>query len=384
MRLNRIHRFLAFLDGRFRLWGLGLLYFLSQALHAQSGSRWFVTLSPTVTVGNLFEGGKQSIYAPDITGGHHISSMFSPLWGFPNPQYSAFQNLGRKLHMGVQYEYYFNPRLALVTGAELGGRGYIINTDFTNDILVSYRTFAIPVHISHSFWHNDFWALRQNYGTKVLIATSIPEQIDRNLIIKNHRGISPQLYAGLELIHHSFHAPFSFEVGYSHGFTNLIKHDYLGLDYVTPVPIYSTGSAWYFTLKYLVKEKKFPPRPAKYAPNLGPYDLLAYRDVKEPVRVKAMQDSVRVCVVDDQTVDGDSIAIEFNGRIIHKDIRIDREPFCFDLKMEPNGSNTLIVHALNEGKIPPNTCVIYIYQGEDIKEIYIKSDLKTSGAIAFD
>ena len=95
------------------------------------------------------------------------------------------------------------------------------------------------------------------------------------------------------------------------------------------------------------------------------------------------RDTIRICVTDDQTVDGDSIAIEFNQRLIHQNIMIQREGYCFDLILNPTSSNTLIVHALNEGKIPPNTCVIEIQIGEEKKEVRLKSDMKNSGAIQF-
>src|SRR5688500_7227776 len=102
---------------------LGIFFVLSVfQLSAQSGSRWFFTLGPSLSVGNRFEGGITTFSAPDITGGHHIRPLFSPLWGFPNPQYTGPENLGRKLHLGIQYERFFNSRFALVTGAELGSR----------------------------------------------------------------------------------------------------------------------------------------------------------------------------------------------------------------------------------------------------------------------
>lgn len=352
---------------------------------AQTGSRWFFTIGPSVTVGNHFAGGKNSITAPDVTGSHSIHPMFSPLWGYPNPQYTGPENLGRKLHLGVQYERFFNPHFGLVTGLELGGRGYIINSEFSNDLLVSYRTISLPLYASFTpFKGSGFWSFRQNLGVELMYASSIPERVVGNIELRQKRNISPQLYAGLELIHNSFSAPFSFEVGYSHGFTNVIEHYYLGLDYVTPVRIESAGSAFHFKIKYLFKEKRDPLKEKFIQEKFDEYDLLAYRDVKEPVLIKTAYDTIHVCVEDDQTIDGDSIAIEFNQRIIQRDIMIQREAYCFDIIMTQTGTNTLIVHALNEGKIPPNTCVIRLYFGDEVREVRLKSDMKNSGAIRFE
>lgn len=366
-----------------RLSGVLFLFCCIQ-LSAQSGSRWFFTLGPSLTVGNRFEGGVTTVTAPDITGGHHIRPLFSPLWGFPNPQYSGAENLGRKLHLGIQYERFFNPVFALVTGVELGSRGYIIQSDFSNDLLVSYRTIGIPVYGSFSSINGNFWTLRQNVGFQFLYATSIPERVKGTIELFQKRSISPQLYFGLELIHKSFSSPFSFEVGYSHGFKDLINHQYLALDYITPVQVNSTGSAWHFSIKYLFKEKIKPLDIKELNIVLDAFDLLAYRNVKEASVIKVTSDSIRICVEDDQTIDGDSIAVEFNQRLAHPVIMIDREPYCFDLVLKEGASNTLIIHALNEGKIPPNTCVIHIYFGEEHREVRLKSDLQNSGAIRFE
>jgi hypothetical protein len=364
---------------------LGILFvFAVFQLSAQSGSRWFFTLGPSVTVGNRFEGGLTTVSAPDITGGHHIRPLFSPLWGFPNPQYSGAENLGRKLHLGIQYERFFNSKFALVTGAELGSRGYIIQSDFSNDLLVSYRTISVPLYATFSVFSGHFWTLRQNGGFQFLYASSIPERVRGNLELFQKRSLSPQLYAGLELIHKSFSAPFSFEVSYSHGFDDLVDHQYLGLDYVTPVQVNSTGSAWRFTIKYLFKEKVNPLDIKEMNIELDAFDLLAYRNVKEASVIKVSSDSIRICVEDDQTIDGDSIAVEFNKRLIHPVIMIAREPFCFDLILKEGEENTLIIHALNEGKIPPNTCVIHVYFGDEHQEVRLKSDMQNSGAIRFE
>jgi len=370
--------------GMRRLFALSI-FLIHLGVTAQTGSRWFFTIGPSVTVGNQFVGGQRSITAPDITGSHSIQAMFSPLWGYPNPQYTGPENLGRKLHLGVQYERFFNPHFALVAGLELGARGYIIKSDFSNDLLVSYRTISLPLYASFSpFKGGGFWSFRQNIGMQFMYASSIPERIKGNIELFQKRNISPQLYAGLELIHNSFSAPFGFEVGYSHGFTNVIEHYYLGLDYVTPIRVESTGSAFHFKIKYLIKEKRDPLKAILVQEKFDSYDLLAYRDIKDPVPIKTSNDTIHVCVSDDQTIDGDSIAIEFNQRIIHKDIMIQREAYCFDIILSENGTNTLIVHALNEGKIPPNTCVIHLYFGEEHQVVRLKSDMKTSGAIRFE
>ncbi len=354
------------------------------ATTAQGGERYFFHFGPSLTVGNTFSGGLRSVSSPTITGTHHIEPMLSTLWGFPNPQYSFWQNLGRKMHLGFQYERFIDARNAFVTGFELGGRGYIIRSELSSDYVISYRTFSVPLYYSRSIWNGSFWSLRSNIGGHLLYASSIPSSIDAVIQLNKKRSISPQAYVGIELVHRSFSAPFSFEFSYTHGEKNLIQHAYLALDYRTPVAINSTGSALHFTVKYLLNEKRYPTKAVDLTGYVQTrYDELVFRNIKDPVQIQVPGDTLEVCLSDDQTQDGDSVALEFNNRLIQKDILVTAAGTCFQVILEPGKPNTLIVHALNEGKIPPNTCLIRVIYGDKSKEIRLRSDLKNSGAIQF-
>lgn len=364
---------------------LTLLFFLiCLNSFGQSGERFYFTFGPSVTVGNSFEGGALSISAPNITGTHHILPMFSPLWGYPNPEYSKMQNLGRKIHFAFQLEHFFNDKNAIVTGFELGGRGYLIRSELSSDYVVSYRNYNVPLYYSRSLWNGSFWSFRINPGFQFNYARSIPKNIDEVVIINKKSTFYPQVFLGLELIHRSFSAPFSFEVSYSHGNKNVIDHSYLALDYKNPVKIQSTGSAFRFTVKYLLYEKKHPVKVPELTIYRNKYDNLVFRNIKEPIRIKVPGDTLTICLSDDQTEDGDSVAIELNNRLVQKDILITKAGKCFTLVLEQGKPNTMIVHALNEGKIPPNTCVVTVIYGDLRKEIRLRSDLKNSGAIKFE
>lgn len=362
----------------------GLLFLLSLTAFSQGGERYFFHFGPSLTMGSTFEGGVTSVSSPNITGTHHIEPMLSTLWGFPNPQYSFLQNLGRKIHLGFQYERFFNDRNALVTGLELGGRGYIIRSELSSDYVISYRTVSIPLYYSRSLWNGSFWSLRGNLGSHVLYASTIPDVVDAVIVLEKRKTLALQAYAGIELLHRSFSAPFSFELSYTHGQKNLIKHSYLALDYVTPVSIQSTGSAFHFTVKYLLNEKRYPVKAVDLTGYVQTkYDELVFRNIKEPVKLQVPGDTLEICLSDDQTQDGDSVAIEFNNKLIQKDLLVTAAGTCFKLILEEGKPNTLIVHALNEGKIPPNTCLIKVIYGDKTKDIRLRSDLKNSGAIQF-
>ncbi len=305
------------------------------------------------------------------------------MWGYPNKEYTFRQNLGRKIHLGLQYERFFNRNLSLITGIQLASRGYSIISAQSHDLLMTYRVINIPLLLTYGREKNHFWNLRYHAGVQIGHASSIPLTKEKQLIILENKTWFPQAHIALELIHRRFSAPFSFELSYSHGFKDIINHYYLALDYQSPIPIRSNGSAFSLNIKYLIKEIKDPAKPVNPLIYQDRYDQLMYRAIKDPVKVNVKDSVIKVCVVDDQTQDGDSIVIEYNNRIIFKDILLSREGFCFELTISQNQSNTLIVHALNEGKIPPNTCVVWIGEGENRQLVNLRSDLKTSGAIRF-
>lgn len=363
---------------------LSLLCLFALAAAAQGGERYFFHFGPSLTVGNTFAGGTTSVSSPNITGTHHIEPMLSTLWGFPNPQYSFWQNLGRKIHLGFQYERFLDNKNAFVTGFELGGRGYIIRSELSSDYVISYRTISLPLYYSRSIWNGNFWSIRGNVGGHLIYASTIPDLVDAVIQLDRKRSIGVQAYGGIELVHRSFSAPFSFEFSYTHGQKNLIRHSYLALDYKTPVALESNGSALHFTVKYLLQEKRYPSKAIDLTGYVQTrYDELVFRNIKEPVQLQVPGDTLEICLSDDQTQDGDSVAIEFNNRLIQKDLLVTAAGTCFKLVLESGKPNTLIVHALNEGKIPPNTCVIRVIYGDKTKDIRLRSDLKNSGAIQF-
>lgn len=79
--------------------------------------------------------------------------------------------------------------------------------------------------------------------------------------------------------------------------------------------------------------------------------------------------------------DGDIVSINFNGDWILENAELERAPQKLKLKLNENGKNFLLLHAVNVGRRPPNTVALkYKYRGLD-KQIVMKSDLNTSELI---
>ncbi len=88
--------------------------------------------------------------------------------------------------------------------------------------------------------------------------------------------------------------------------------------------------------------------------------------------------TVKLTVWDKNTVDGDMVSIYLNGQLIEEGLLVTNTKKEFTLHLQ-NGSNMVVMEAINLGKIPPNTATLGINNKN--KSITIVSDLKVSGAI---
>jgi hypothetical protein len=112
------------------------------------------------------------------------------------------------------------------------------------------------------------------------------------------------------------------------------------------------------------------------------YELMQ-RNKKFPVEIRVRNTHISLCLRDDQTVDGDSVAVEFNGEIITRSISLAKGESCIELDLKPEGPNNLAVHALNLGTIPPNTYEVVYYDGDKRKTLRLKSDMENSSTVSF-
>lgn len=79
--------------------------------------------------------------------------------------------------------------------------------------------------------------------------------------------------------------------------------------------------------------------------------------------------------------DGDIVSINFNGDWILEEHSIETTPKELVLSLNDEGKNYLLLHAINEGRRPPNTMGIKYTEGDEVKEITMRSDLDTSELI---
>jgi len=93
---------------------------------------------------------------------------------------------------------------------------------------------------------------------------------------------------------------------------------------------------------------------------------------------------VQVDLYDNGEIDGDSISLFYNGKLILAHQRLSDKPITLQIDVANyDCSNELVMYADNLGSIPPNTALMIVTDGPKRYEVRITSDLKKSGAIRF-
>ncbi|MEO7307150.1 MAG: LamG domain-containing protein [Ferruginibacter sp.] len=112
--------------------------------------------------------------------------------------------------------------------------------------------------------------------------------------------------------------------------------------------------------------------------------VLEKRDNELIKTISVDHDSISVTLYDNGDIDGDSITLIYNDKILTTHQRLTDKPLTFYIKIAPGSSrNELQMYAENLGSIPPNTALMVIYDGEKRYEVTIKSTAKTNGSVSF-
>ncbi len=105
-------------------------------------------------------------------------------------------------------------------------------------------------------------------------------------------------------------------------------------------------------------------------------------DILKTIQIE--NDNFRVDLYDNGEVDGDSISVFYNSKLILSHKRLSEKPITLTLNT-PDGDdiNELTMYAENLGEIAPNTALMVVTDGDKRYEVRIASDLKNSGTIRF-
>jgi hypothetical protein len=93
--------------------------------------------------------------------------------------------------------------------------------------------------------------------------------------------------------------------------------------------------------------------------------------------------TVKVDLYDNGEIDGDSISVFLNGKLLLSHRRLSDKAITLNLDVTNDDVNELVMYAENLGSIPPNTALMVVTDGDKRYEVRISSDLQKSGAIRF-
>ncbi len=100
--------------------------------------------------------------------------------------------------------------------------------------------------------------------------------------------------------------------------------------------------------------------------------------------IEIENETFTVALYDNGEIDGDSISLFFNGKLLLSHKRLGDKAISLKLNVEDDKDiNELIMYAENLGSIPPNTALMVVKDGDKRYEARISSDLQKSGVIRF-
>jgi len=104
------------------------------------------------------------------------------------------------------------------------------------------------------------------------------------------------------------------------------------------------------------------------------------RKVVVSERIKVDSSRVKVIIWDHQTEDGDRVSLVLNDEWILENYTLKKEKLEFEIDLV-EGVNTFVLHALNLGRVSPNTAAILVKDGDKEYKLTLQSTLDRSGTL---
>lgn len=129
-------------------------------------------------------------------------------------------------------------------------------------------------------------------------------------------------------------------------------------------------------LIHLWRQQEIAIKEAKHLPS-----KLKEREVEPQEVIEVKNSKIEIQLWDNQKIDGDIISVSLNGEWILEKHLLDGNRKVLPVTFKTT-KNFLVIHAENEGKVPPNTVAVTVRDGTVEKTITLKSNLKTSAALS--
>ena len=99
-------------------------------------------------------------------------------------------------------------------------------------------------------------------------------------------------------------------------------------------------------------------------------------------RYDILEKEIRLEFYDNGAVDGDSISVFLNNKLVLPASRLENTPLVLNITYDDSlPFNELSMFAESLGTIPPNTAVLVIYDGKKRYEVLMSSDFNKSSTI---
>lgn len=94
-------------------------------------------------------------------------------------------------------------------------------------------------------------------------------------------------------------------------------------------------------------------------------------------------DSLQITLYDNGEIDGDTVSVLLNGKLIIAKKGLDTKPNSYTVYFDQNtpDSQMLVMYAENLGSIPPNTGLLVVREGKSVYELRFSADLSNNAAI---
>ncbi|MBU3713931.1 MAG: hypothetical protein FGM46_03185 [Ferruginibacter sp.] len=109
------------------------------------------------------------------------------------------------------------------------------------------------------------------------------------------------------------------------------------------------------------------------------------RSTNEITTIKVSEPEIELSLYDNGSIDGDTITIFYNGKIIKNKQVLSGEPIKVKLKLDENiKMHEITLFADNLGSIPPNTALIIVNAGSERYELKSRASLDENAVLRFE
>jgi hypothetical protein len=118
---------------------------------------------------------------------------------------------------------------------------------------------------------------------------------------------------------------------------------------------------------------------------ISPPIVLKTRENELVKKIETEAGEIKINCYDNGDIDGDTISIYHNNKLIKSHLRLSEKPISFTIEINASQPHhELIMVAENLGSIPPNTSVMTIYTPENRYEVFISSTKQKNAKVEFD